>query len=72
VPTLERAIEALEQGRGLLWSEMRGLRASTDRLRAENPDLAKRFTAINQELEILTTSALSSGSTEKDDEESMR
>ena len=69
---LERAIEALEQGRALLWSEMRGLRTSSDRLRAKNPDLAKRFTAINQELEMLTTSALSSGSTEKDDEESTR
>ena len=66
---LERAIETLEQGRALLWSEMRGLRTSTDRLRAENPVLAERFTAINQELEILTTSASSNGSMGMDDEE---
>ena len=58
---LERAIETLEQGRALLWSEMRGLRTSTDRLRVADPVLADRFTAINQELEILTTSALSNG-----------
>jgi hypothetical protein len=58
---LERAIETLEQGRALLWSEMRGLRTSTDQLRAADPVLADRFTAINQELEILTTSALSNG-----------
>ena len=54
---VERAIETLEQGRALLWSEMRGLRTSTDRLRAADSDLADRFTAINRELEMLTTSA---------------
>ena len=53
---LRRAIETLEQGRGLLWSEMRGLRASIDQLRAVNLPLAKAFTAINQDLEALTTS----------------
>ena len=59
---LEHAIETLEQGRSLLWSEIRGLRTSTDLLHAADPDLAARFTAINQELEmILTTSALSDG-----------
>jgi len=56
VGQVERAIEALEHGRALLWSEMRGLRASTDRLRASHPVLADRFTSINQELEALTTS----------------
>jgi CHAT domain len=58
---LKRATEVLEQGRALLWSEMRGFRTSTDRLREAQPDLAKEFTAINQELEILTASALSKG-----------
>ncbi|KAH9980709.1 hypothetical protein BJV74DRAFT_855532, partial [Russula compacta] len=29
---LEQAIETLERGRGLLWSEMRGLRSSIDHL----------------------------------------
>ncbi|KAI0283874.1 CHAT domain-containing protein [Russula brevipes] len=32
---LEQAIETLEQGRGLLWSEMRGFRTSIEQLRAE-------------------------------------
>ena len=31
---LKQAIETLEQGRTLLWSEMRGLRTSTDKLRS--------------------------------------
>ena len=64
---LERAIEILEQGRSLLWSEMRGLRTSADLLCAANPLLAGRFTAINQELEILTTSASSNGNIRMDD-----
>jgi hypothetical protein len=49
------AIETLEQGRELLWSEMCGLRTSTDQLCAANPVLAKKLLAINRELEILTT-----------------
>jgi hypothetical protein len=59
---VERGIEALEQGRALLWSEMRGLRTSTDQLRTADPVLTDRFTAINQELEILITSASSNES----------
>ena len=59
---VERAIEALEHGRTLLWSELRGLRASTDRLHASHPALADRFTSINQELEALTTSTSSGAS----------
>jgi hypothetical protein len=66
---LERAIETLEQGRALLWSEMRGLRTSTDRLRAADPVLAERFAVINEELEILTTSASSNRSIGMDDGE---
>ncbi|KAI9460741.1 hypothetical protein F5148DRAFT_252894 [Russula earlei] len=34
---LEKAIETLERGRALLWSEMRGLRTSIDQLRAAEP-----------------------------------
>jgi hypothetical protein len=64
---LEQAVETLEQGRALLWSEMCGLRTSTDQLRAADPVLAERFIAINQELDILTTSALPNGSKEMDD-----
>ena len=58
---LEQSIETLE-GRALLWSEMRGLRTSTDKVRVANPLLAERFTATSQELETLTTSAFSKGS----------
>lgn len=53
---LEVAIETLEQGRALLLSEMRGLRAPMAQLIEEDPPLAKRFAEINQELEALTIS----------------
>ena len=53
---LEDAIEALERGRGLLWSEMRGLRTSIDHLRTVGPILARKFAALNGDLEALTTS----------------
>jgi len=54
---LEQAIETLERGRGLIWSEMRGLRMSIHRLRLVNLPLAERFAAINHDLEVLTTSS---------------
>ena len=52
----EEAVETLEQGRALLWSEMRGLRAPVFQLIEEDPPLAKRFADINQELETMTIS----------------
>jgi CHAT domain-containing protein len=52
---LKEAIQALEQGRALIWSELRGLRTSIDQL-AVDPGLAKEFTAVNRELETLTIS----------------
>ncbi|KAH9028200.1 CHAT domain-containing protein [Lactarius pseudohatsudake] len=57
----EEAVETLEQGRALLWSEMRGLRTPMVRLIEEDPPLAKRFADINQKLEALTTSITPSG-----------
>jgi len=55
--SLERAVETLEQGRALLWSEMRGLRTPMDQLRAgEHAMLAERFVAISTELENIATS----------------
>jgi hypothetical protein len=51
---LQRAVETLERGRALIWSEMRGLRSSIDSLRASDPDLADELAAINQDLEVLT------------------
>jgi CHAT domain-containing protein len=53
---LKEAIETLERGRGLLWSEMRGLRASIDHLRIADSRLAERFTGVNRDLEALITS----------------
>jgi len=52
---LTHAIEALEQGRALIWSEMQGFRTSIHRLEFA-PHLAKEFTTVNHELETLTTS----------------
>ncbi|KAH9057572.1 CHAT domain-containing protein [Lactarius vividus] len=53
---LEEAIETLERGRALLWSEMRHLRTSIDQLLQADPDLGHKFTAVNRDLEDLTTS----------------
>jgi tetratricopeptide (TPR) repeat protein len=61
----EEAVETLEQGRALLWSEMRGLRAPVAQLIEDSP-LAERFAEINQELEALTTSVAPSGRPEMD------
>ena len=54
---LKEAIETLEQGRGLLWSQMRGFRTPIDRLRFVDTHLAEEFASVNCELEVLTTSA---------------
>jgi len=51
---LHRAVETLERGRALIWSEMRGLRSSIDQLRASDSELADELAAINQNLEVLT------------------
>jgi CHAT domain-containing protein/tetratricopeptide (TPR) repeat protein len=58
---IEQAVETLERGRGLLFSEMRGLRTSLDRLRAVDTPLAEKFRNINRELETLTTATVSPG-----------
>ncbi|KAH9047507.1 CHAT domain-containing protein [Lactarius deliciosus] len=63
----EEAVETLEQGRALLWSEMRGLRTPKVQLTEEDPPLAKRFADINQELEALTVSITPSGRPEMGD-----
>src|SRR6266851_4221783 len=51
---LKQAIETLERGRALLWSEMRGLRTSLDQIRFLDPRLADDFATVNLELEKLT------------------
>ena len=53
---VDEAIETLERGRGLLWSEMRGFRTSIDHLRIVDLTLAETFADVNRELEALTTS----------------
>ena len=58
---LKQAIETLERGRALLWSEMRGLRTSIEGLRAADSRLAQKFATINQKLEMLTMSVLPGG-----------
>ncbi|KAI9444038.1 CHAT domain-containing protein [Lactarius indigo] len=63
----EEAIETLEQGRALLWSEMRGLRTPIAQLAEEDPPLAKRFSEVNQELGALTISITPSARQEMGD-----
>lgn len=55
---LGQAIELLEQGRSLIWSHMRGLRAPLDRLLGENRTLADRFKDVSSRLETLATDRL--------------
>ena len=52
---LEKAIETLERGRALLWSEMRHLRTSVEQLLEVDPQLGHKFSAISRDLEELTT-----------------
>jgi CHAT domain-containing protein len=53
---VKEAIETLERGRSLLWSEMRGFRTSIDQLLMVDSRLAEKFAAVNRDLEALTTS----------------
>jgi tetratricopeptide (TPR) repeat protein len=57
---VKQAVETLERGRALIWSEMRGLRTSTDQLRTADSALADKFTDINQRLESVTMSVAQS------------
>ncbi|KAF8461958.1 CHAT domain-containing protein [Russula ochroleuca] len=62
---LRQVIETPERGRGLIWSEMRGFRTSIDQIRATDLHLADGFTAVNRDLETLT-STISSNSNDDD------
>jgi CHAT domain-containing protein len=57
---VKQAVETLERGRALIWSEMRGLRTSSDQLHAADPALADKFADINQRLELVTMSVAQS------------
>ena len=61
---VNRAIETLERGRALIWSEMRGFRTSTDQLRSADPALADKFSIINKELELVMMSVAQSNDDE--------
>ncbi|KAI9441138.1 hypothetical protein BJY52DRAFT_1217028 [Lactarius psammicola] len=65
---LEEAVETLERGRALLWSEMRHLRAPLDRLLQEDPQLGREFAAVNLDLEELTKSIAPSLDLNMDDD----
>jgi hypothetical protein len=64
---LKEAIETLERGRALLWSEMRHLRTSIDRLVEADADLGQKFVAVNRDLEKLTKSVTPSHKLSKDE-----
>jgi CHAT domain-containing protein len=57
---VRQAVGTLERGRALIWSEMQGLRTSTDQLRAADPALADKFADINRRLESVTMSVAQS------------
>ena len=65
---LEEAIEVLERGRALLWSEMRDLRTSIDQLLSADPVLGHKFMAVNRDLEQLTKSVPPSHKLSMDDD----
>ncbi|KAH9952647.1 CHAT domain-containing protein [Russula dissimulans] len=55
--SLERAVEILERGRALLWSEMRSLRTPIDQLCASgHATLAEQFVVVSEQPENITTS----------------
>ncbi|KAH9956730.1 CHAT domain-containing protein [Russula dissimulans] len=59
---LEVAVEILERGRTLLWSQMRGLRTPIDQLCASgHAMLAEQFVAISEQLENIATSTQAPG-----------
>ena len=60
------AIETLEQGRALLWSEMQGLSTSIDQLRRVHHTLADKFMAVSKDLEVVAMSVSPSQSSHED------
>ena len=64
---LEQAIETLERGRALLWSEMRHHRTPINQLLKVDPDLGDKFAAVNRDLEELTKSIAPSHKLNMDD-----
>jgi CHAT domain-containing protein len=52
------AVETIEQGKTLIWSEIYGLRTSSGRLRTVNPELADRLATVSQDLVAVNASIL--------------
>ncbi|KAH9980949.1 CHAT domain-containing protein [Lactifluus volemus] len=65
---VNNAIEILEHGRAMIWSELRGFRSSADQIRTVDPPLAEAFVAINEDLEKVTMSIDTYGSENHDPE----
>ena len=63
----EEAIETLEQGRALIWSEMRGLRTQRAQVVQEVSPSAERLSEINKALAVLTTSTTPTARAEVED-----
>ncbi|KAH8105057.1 TPR-like protein [Phellopilus nigrolimitatus] len=63
VGEVAQAVEMLEQGRALIWSQLRGLRTPMDQLAKVDEGLADRFLNTSRELESLTTSSESKSNT---------
>ena len=55
---LELAVETIEQGKTVIWSDIYGLRISAGRLRMANPDLAERLATVSQDLAAVNASIL--------------
>ncbi|KAH8111533.1 TPR-like protein [Phellopilus nigrolimitatus] len=58
-----QAVEMLEQGRALIWSQLRGFRTPIEQLREVNKGLADKFLTTSRELESLATSSESKPTT---------
>jgi hypothetical protein len=54
ISQLKQAMETLEWGRALLWSEMCGLHTSLNQIHSVDTHLADNFATINQKLETVT------------------
>jgi CHAT domain-containing protein len=65
---LEQAIETLERGRVLLWSEIRSLRTSINQIRLADPHLAEEFAAVSSDLEMLTFNHIDGGESDEGNE----
>ncbi|KZP32428.1 TPR-like protein [Athelia psychrophila] len=54
---LEKAVEFFEQGRGMLWSNIRGYRHPIEEVHQVDSGLAERFRTTSEQLEALATSS---------------